>query len=74
MIKECWNCGGEGFSSHDCGDDTCCCADPVPNVRCHICKGQGVIEVPDDCEGLEEADMTGEVVDILNGMEMGSNG
>ena len=48
MIKECWNCGGEGFSSHDCGEDTCCCADPEPNVRCHVCNGEGVIEVPDE--------------------------
>jgi len=41
---DCWNCD-EGFSSHDCGEDTCCCADPVDNVICDICKGKGGYEV-----------------------------
>ena len=35
-----------------------------PNVRCHICNGEGVIEVPDNCDGLED------LVDLLSGMEM----
>ncbi len=39
---ECENCGGEGMSSHDCGEDSCCCADPDElNVRCDVCQGQG---------------------------------
>lgn len=42
---DCWNCdtdaGTYGFSSHDCGDDTCCCLFPEPNVRCDICNGEG---------------------------------
>ena len=38
---ECWNCGGEGYSGHDCGEDCCCCADPEPNVVCHVCNGKG---------------------------------
>ncbi|MHC4616794.1 MAG: hypothetical protein ACYTEQ_03475 [Planctomycetota bacterium] len=41
----CWQCGGEGFSHHDCGEDTCCCRDPEPNVTCDICKGEGTIRV-----------------------------
>jgi hypothetical protein len=38
---DCWNCGGSGFSHHDCGDDCCCCADPGDNVECDICDGVG---------------------------------
>lgn len=38
---ECWQCGGEGFSHHDCGEDTCCCLDPEDNVPCDICRGKG---------------------------------
>ena len=38
---ECWNCGGEGYSHHDCGEDCCCCLSPYDNVRCDICDGKG---------------------------------
>ena len=38
---ECWNCGGEGVSHHDCGEDTCCCLYPEDNVMCDICDGAG---------------------------------
>ncbi len=38
--KECYNCD-EGYSHHDCGEDTCCCRDPRPNVTCDICNGEG---------------------------------
>lgn len=38
---DCWNCGGEGFSSHDCGEDTCCCLHPEDNVVCDVCEGKG---------------------------------
>lgn len=37
----CWNCGGEGLSEHDCGEDTCCCYMPEDNVRCDVCRGKG---------------------------------
>jgi hypothetical protein len=37
----CWNCGGEGVSHHDCGEDTCCCLHPEDNVRCDWCEGAG---------------------------------
>lgn len=37
--RECWDCGGEGVTYHDCGEDTCCCLDPQPNVRCETCEG-----------------------------------
>ena len=40
--EDCWNCGGEGYSHHDCGEDTCCCLDNSPNVVCGECKGKGV--------------------------------
>lgn len=39
--RECWNCGGEGVSHHDCGEDTCCCFMPEDNVQCDICGGNG---------------------------------
>lgn len=38
---ECWNCGGEGYSYHDCGEDCCCCLNPEDNVICDICDGAG---------------------------------
>lgn len=41
----CWQCGGEGFSDHDCGEDCCCCLNPENNVRCDICEGKGGYEV-----------------------------
>lgn len=39
--RECWNCGGECYSDHDCGEDTCCCLYPEDNVPCDICDGRG---------------------------------
>lgn len=38
---DCGNCGGGGYSHHDCGEDCCCCAWPEDNVECDICKGDG---------------------------------
>ena len=38
---ECWNCAGEGFTEHDCGEDTCCCLTPEDNVVCDVCMGMG---------------------------------
>lgn len=38
---DCWNCGGTGYTGHDCGEDCCCCADPEDNVICEICDGEG---------------------------------
>jgi len=38
---DCWNCGGEGFSYHDCGEDCCCCLNPEDNVECDICDVNG---------------------------------
>lgn len=47
--RDCWNCGGEGLSDHDCGEDCCCCLHPELNVRCDICEGQGGFVVCDMC-------------------------
>lgn len=41
VYHDCWNCGGTGYSHHDCGDDCCCCADPEDNVVCDVCDGAG---------------------------------
>lgn len=38
---ECWQCGGEGYHGHDCGEDTCVCLIAEDNERCDICRGQG---------------------------------
>jgi len=38
---DCWNCGGEGYSHHDCGEDTCICFDKSPNIVCDECNGKG---------------------------------
>ena len=46
--KECRNCAGEGYTHHDCGDDSCCCLNPENNVICHVCNGEGYIEVSED--------------------------
>jgi hypothetical protein len=39
--QQCENCGGEGYVDHDCGEDSCWCLDPEPNVPCDICGGDG---------------------------------
>ena len=50
----CANCGGEGVSHHDCGEDCCCCPDPEPNVVCDWCLGNGggwhCVSSPEYCE------------------------
>lgn len=38
--RRCHDCE-DGFSHHDCGEDTCCCLDPEDNVKCDECSGHG---------------------------------
>ncbi len=40
--EECWECAGVGWV-HDCGEDTCCCADPDEQdvYECEACDGEG---------------------------------
>lgn len=38
--QDCDQCE-DGYSYHDCGEDTCCCLDPEPNVECDRCDGEG---------------------------------
>lgn len=40
-MEDCPNCGGTGYSHHECGDDTCPCASPEDNVLCDWCDGKG---------------------------------
>lgn len=40
-MEDCPNCAGTGFSSHECGEDTCCCLHPEDNVICDWCGGKG---------------------------------
>lgn len=42
---ECDNCGGEGVTDHECGDDSCCCLEPVDNVACFVCDGDGSFDL-----------------------------
>lgn len=49
---DCPNCE-DGYSSHDCGEDTCCCLDPVPNVVCDWCNGEGGHYHCPICDGKE---------------------
>jgi hypothetical protein len=47
----CWDCGGEGYSGHDCGEDSCCCLYPEDNMVCDTCDGKGyydTLEPPTD--------------------------
>jgi len=37
----CEACMGQGVDGHGCGDDTCCCLDPVDNLTCGVCNGEG---------------------------------
>ena len=30
----------DGYSYHDCGEDTCCCLNPELNVVCDTCEGK----------------------------------
>ena len=42
MIRvTCYNCEDGITEDHDCGEDTCCCLNPYPNVRCDVCDGKG---------------------------------
>jgi len=38
----------DGFSYHECGDDTCACLNPEPNVTCDICNGKGGWDIEED--------------------------
>jgi len=46
--QECPDCE-EGFSYHDCGEDTCCCKNPEPNVVCETCSGEDGWWVCQEC-------------------------
>ena len=37
--EECDNCR-DGYVGHECGEDSCCCLNPLPNVLCDICGGE----------------------------------
>jgi hypothetical protein len=37
----CNSCDEYGMDGHDCGEDTCCCPEPVDNMTCRDCGGTG---------------------------------
>ena len=45
---ECDQCE-DGYTDHDCGEDTCCCLNPEPNVICDICDGESGWYICDGC-------------------------
>lgn len=51
VMESCESCGGDGYTDHDCGEDTCACADPVYNVPCDVCGGEGVFPLCISSEG-----------------------
>lgn len=50
---DCSNCD-DGYSHHDCGEDSCCCLYPDNNVRCDWCRGVGgswhCVSPPEYCQ------------------------
>ena len=38
----------EGYSYHDCGEDSCACLNPVFNVICETCDGKGYWTIKED--------------------------
>lgn len=46
---DCPDCDGAGFVDHDCGEDTCVCRNPEPNVACDGCDGTGMVSVCQAC-------------------------
>jgi len=52
-FEECHFCE-DGLSGHECGEDTCCCLQPEPNVLCDMCDGEGkwarCLSSPEYCE------------------------
>ena len=38
---ECNQCEGNGYSGHDCGEDTCVCRNPQDNLLCESCQAEG---------------------------------
>lgn len=41
---ECPECGGEGYITAECFEDTCCCADPDEEhglIACPLCRAGG---------------------------------
>jgi hypothetical protein len=55
--KDCWDCGGECFTHHECGEDTCCCINPYDNVICTTCNGKGGWEYTDSDQLEEDKDI-----------------
>jgi hypothetical protein len=39
--ETCWDCAGDGYIGHDCGEDCCACLHPEDNVMCSTCDGEG---------------------------------
>jgi hypothetical protein len=54
-FESCGHCLGDGLAGHDCGEDTCCCLEPVENVPCEICGGVGGFPLCISSEGYCQA-------------------
>ena len=58
---ECDQCE-DGYSGHDCGEDTCCCRNPLPNVVCDVCDGKAGWYVCPGCD-KEASSIMGETTE-----------
>ena len=65
----CWDCRGRLYTSHDCGEDTCCCLYPVDNVPCYTCHGKGYWFVEDTPENRAELDSSLEEIEYAEESE-----
>jgi hypothetical protein len=55
---DCYDCEN-GYSHHDCGEDTCCCLDKSPNVVCDTCDGKGGWFRCYSCESKQNKEVSG---------------
>lgn len=52
--ETCEQCEGSGEAPHDCGEDTCSCIEPLPEI-CSTCEGSGYVYVQEKVSRLKEA-------------------
>ena len=70
---ECPDCDEDGYSHHDCGEDSCACLNPYPNVVCDKCGGKTywlVEDTPEALAALDKSDLRFEWVP-MKGTERG---
>ena len=59
----CWNCRGDIFIGHECGEDTCVCLNPEENIPCETCDGIGYWFIEDTPENRAKLDSATEEIE-----------